>query len=129
MTTASDATILSHAALPMAELPGIAHRTLAGREHGSTQLSIWRQTLAPGAATPPHSHDTEEVVLCHAGRGEVHLAGRVHAFGAETSVLLPRDVPHQIFNVGEEPMEITGVFPSAPVRVFDLERQPMALPW
>ena len=124
-----DAVVLSHAVLPSAELPGITHRTLAGREHGATQLSIWRQTLAPGAATPPHSHDTEEVVLCHAGRGEVHLAGRVHRFGAATSVLLPRDVPHQIFNVGDEPMEITGVFPSAPVAVFDLEQRPMPLPW
>ena len=127
--TATDSIVLSHAALPRAELPGITHRTLAGREHGLTQLSIWRQTLAPGAATPPHCHDTEEVVLCHAGQGEVHLGGRVHRFGAATSVLLPRDVPHQIFNVGDEPMEITGVFPAAPVAVFDLEGQPMALPW
>ncbi|MGR4871819.1 cupin domain-containing protein [Variovorax sp. LARHSF232] len=122
-------TVLEHSRLPLAELPGIAHRTLAGHEHGLSQLSIWRQTLAPGAATPPHHHDTEEVVLCHAGQGEVHLDGRVHRFGPNSSVLLPRDVQHQIFNTGDEPMEITGVFPSAPVAVFDPEGHPVPLPW
>ncbi|CAN7229205.1 cupin domain-containing protein [Variovorax sp. LjRoot290] len=127
--TAIARNVISHATLPLAELPGITHRTLAGHEHGLTQLSIWKQTLAPGASTPPHSHDTEEVVLCHAGRGEVHLDGQVHRFGPASSVLLPRDVPHQIFNVGDEPMEITGVFPAAPVGVFDLEAKPMQLPW
>lgn len=122
-------TVLEHARLPMAALPGIAHRTLAGHEHGLTQLSIWQQTLAPGAATPPHQHDTEEVVLCHAGRGEVHVNGQVHRFGAHSSVLLPRNVPHQIVNAGDQPMEITGVFPAAPVGVFDADAQPMQLPW
>ena len=127
--TAIARNVISHATLPVAELPGISHRTLAGHEHGLPQLWIRRQTLAPRAATPPHSHDTEEVVLCHAGRGEVHLDGQVHRFDAASSVLLPRDVPHQIFNVGDEPMEITGVFPAAPVGVFDLAGQPMPLPW
>jgi quercetin dioxygenase-like cupin family protein len=122
-------TVLEHAELPVAGIPGIEHRTLAGHEHGLRQLSIWRQTLMPGASTPPHHHDTEEVVLCHAGHGEVHLEGRVHRFGPHTSVLLPRNVPHQILNVGREPMEITGVFPAAPVAVFDANAQPMQLPW
>lgn len=127
--TAENPVVVSHAALALAELPGIRHRTLAGREHGLSGLSVWQQTLAPGAATPPHSHDIEEVVICQAGCGEVHLAGRVHRFGAATSVLLPPGIPHQIFNVGTEPMEIIGVFPAAPVGVFDLDRNPMPLPW
>ena len=45
-----------------APVPGVAHATWAGRDEGLQQLSIWRQTLAPGAATPPHSHDCDEVV-------------------------------------------------------------------
>jgi quercetin dioxygenase-like cupin family protein len=126
---ASTCTVIEHAKMPSAELPGLQHRTLAGHEHGLDQLSVWRQTLAPGAATPPHRHDTEEVVLCHAGRGEVHMNGKVHRFGPHSSVLLPRNVPHQIFNVGSEPMEITGVFAAAPVVVFDANDRMMPLPW
>ena len=30
-----------------------------------------------GAATPPHRHDCDEVVLCQAGHGELHLDGEV----------------------------------------------------
>ena len=57
-------------------LPGISHATWAGAQDGLSQLSIWRQTLAPGAATPPHSHDCDEVVLCLSGFGEVHVPDR-----------------------------------------------------
>lgn len=48
-------------------LPGVAHATWAGQADGLEQISIWRQTLAPGAATPPHRHDCDEVVLCLQG--------------------------------------------------------------
>jgi quercetin dioxygenase-like cupin family protein len=51
---------------------------------------VWRQTLAPGAATPPHRHDCDEVVLCLSGWGEVHSDGAVQRFGADCTVVLPR---------------------------------------
>lgn len=69
------------------------------------------------------------MVLCHAGWGELHVQGEVHRFGPHTSVLIPRNVPHQIFNVGDEPMEITAVFAAAPVDVFGVDDQRMELPW
>ena len=56
-------------------IPGVAHATWAAQGDGLTQLSVWRQTLSPGAATPPHSHDCDEVVLCLDGWGEVHGGG------------------------------------------------------
>ena len=36
-----------------APIPGIAHATWAGQADGLSQISLWRQTVAPGAATPP----------------------------------------------------------------------------
>lgn len=57
------------------------------------------------------------------------MNGQVHRFGARSSVLLPRNVPHQLFNTGDQAMEITGVFPAAPVGVFDADARPMQLPW
>ena len=96
-------------------IPGVAHATWAGSAEGLRQLSLWRQTLAPGAATPPHSHDCDEVVMCYAGRGEVHVGGKVHAFGHDQTVILPRDQVHQIFNTGASQLEILGVFGATPV--------------
>jgi quercetin dioxygenase-like cupin family protein len=125
----SPAVVIDHRELPAAHLPGLEHRTLAGSEHGLHDLSIWQQTLEPGAATPPHRHDTEEVVLCHAGWGELQLAGTLHRFGPNSSVLVPRNAPHQIFNVGAEPMHIIGVLATAPVQVFGTDGLPIELPW
>jgi mannose-6-phosphate isomerase-like protein (cupin superfamily) len=121
--------LLDNNALPKAALPGIDHTTLAGSDNGLHHLSIWHQTLAPGAATPPHRHDCEEVVLVHAGRGEVHVAAKVLAFGPNTTLVIPPEVDHQIFNTGPEPLTLIGVFSATPVGTMFPDGQPMPLPW
>ncbi|WP_425259311.1 cupin domain-containing protein [Rubrivivax sp. RP6-9] len=110
-------------------IPGVEHATWAGRADGLSQLSLWRQTLAPSAATPPHGHDCDEVVLCIAGEGEVHSEGRVQRFGADTTVVLPRGRLHQIFNVGSVPLEILGIFAATPVATQLPDGQALELPW
>jgi mannose-6-phosphate isomerase-like protein (cupin superfamily) len=121
--------LLDNDALPKAALPGIDHTTLAGSDNGLRHLSIWRQTLAPGAATPPHHHDCEEVVLVQAGRGEAHVAGKVLAFGPSTTLIIPPEVDHQLFNTGAEPMTLIGVFSATPVGTMLPDGQPIPLPW
>jgi quercetin dioxygenase-like cupin family protein len=110
-------------------IPGVAHATWAGQDHGLQQLSVWRQTLAPGAATPPHRHDCDEVVLCLAGWGEVHTEGAVQRFGADCTLVLPKGRDHQIFNVGPQPMEIVGVFGATPVLTRLPDGSEIDLPW
>jgi mannose-6-phosphate isomerase-like protein (cupin superfamily) len=112
-----------------APIPGIAHATWAGQAEGLSQISLWRQTVAPGAATPPHSHDCDEVVLCQAGQGELHIDGQVHHFGPDSTLILPRGCEHQIFSVGAQPLEILGVFGATPVGTFLPDGQALALPW
>ena len=103
-------------ARPMAmPLPGIEHATWAGQDDGLSQLSIWRQTMAPGAGTPPHHHDCDEVVLCLAGQGELHVNGEAHRFGAGCTLVLPRERTHQFFNTGEIPMGTIGNLGASPV--------------
>ncbi|MEJ8856721.1 cupin domain-containing protein [Variovorax robiniae] len=121
--------IVSHADLPVAHIPGIEHRTLANDRQGLHDLTVWQQTMAPGAATPPHRHDAEEVVVCHSGQGELHMEGRVHRFGPNCSLLIPRNVPHQIFSVGPEPMFATAIFATSTVEVFGPDDGLMELPW
>ncbi|MBE7369947.1 cupin domain-containing protein [Ramlibacter pallidus] len=110
-------------------IPGILHATWAGHADGATSLSVWRQSVAPGGCTPPHSHPCEELVMCTAGRGEVHLDGQVHSFGPDQTVLLPAQVPHQIFNVGSGPLEMTAVFSATPVAVALPDGSALELPW
>src|SRR6476646_4105054 len=97
--------VLTNAAPAASPIPGIHHTTLAGSAQGLKQLSIWQQIVAPGGATPPHTHDCEEVVMCTAGRGEVLFGdGRKRAFGANQTVVIPANELHQIVNSGDEPL-------------------------
>jgi quercetin dioxygenase-like cupin family protein len=110
-------------------LPGIAHATWAGADEGLQQLSVWRQTIASGAITPPHRHDCDEIILCLAGWGEVHSEGGVQRFWADCTVVLPKDQVHQVFNVGPQALEIVGLFGASPVRTRSADGTELELPW
>jgi mannose-6-phosphate isomerase-like protein (cupin superfamily) len=100
-------------------IPGLAHSTWVGQDDGLSQIS----------ATPPHAHDCDEIVLCQAGRGEVHIDGQVHRFGPDCTIVLRRGPVHQIFNTGDEPMEILGVFGATPVGTLLPDGSALPLPW
>lgn len=121
--------VLGNQTLQPTPIPGIEHVTLAGSEDGLRNLSLWKQSIGPGGATPPHRHDCEEVVLVERGAGELHIEGHVHAFAANSTLVIPRNVVHQIINTAQEPLEIVGVFAVAPVPVFLPDGQQLALPW
>ena len=109
--------------------PGIAHVTLAGSDEGLKALSLWRQSMAPGACTPPHSHSCDEIVLCESGEGEIHIDGVVHRFGPRQTIVLPAHVPHQIFATGTEPLVSMAILAATPVPVALPGGEPVALPW
>ncbi len=110
-------------------IPGIAHSTWASQANGLNSLSVWRQSIDAGVATPPHKHDCEEVVLVHAGAGELHTEGKVVRFGAGETLVLPADHVHQIFSVGSEPLQLTGIFPQTPVKAWLPDGALLELPW
>lgn len=118
-------------------IPGIRHSTLAGSAQGLKQLSVWDQELEPGAATPPHRHDCEEVVLCSAGQGVLMVAGgsmegefaRTEAFAAGTTLCIPRNAVHQIFNTGDEPLRLVALFSATPVVPHLPDGTRIDLPW
>jgi mannose-6-phosphate isomerase-like protein (cupin superfamily) len=121
--------VVDHASIAATGLPGITHRTLASHADGLGSLSVWMQTLDPGAATPPHRHDCDEVVVVLAGRGELHIAGEVQPFGPDQTIVLPAEVDHQIVNSGDEPLRTLAAFAATPVRVVLPDGTPFALPW
>lgn len=109
--------------------PGIAHVTLAGSDQGLKSLSLWRQSMDPGQCTPPHSHSCEEIVLCEAGLGEIHVGADVHRFAAGQMAVLPAGVVHQIFAQGEEPLVTLAVLSATPVPVALPDGTAVQLPW
>ena len=112
-----------------AELPGISHATWMSHDETGLKLSVWRQSLAPGAMTPPHVHDCDEVVLCLAGAGEVTVDDRVERFGAGATVALPRGQLHQLRNVGSTPLEVIAAFGDSPVATRWPDGSALDVPW
>lgn len=110
-------------------IPGIAHRTLAGAEHGLSALAVWLQRIAAGCATPPHRHDCEEVVIVQAGEGTLHLHDREHSFRAGDTLIVPRNALHQIRNTGPETLQLLAAIAAAPVVVELPDGTPLPLPW
>ena len=121
--------VIENETLPEATLPGIDHKTLAGAAQGLAHLSVWRQAIAPGGATPPHRHDCEEVVIVEAGCGKLVGGGTTRTFGPDTTLVIPPNVDHQIVNIGDESLRMTAVFAMTPVAVFLTDGQPLPLPW
>ena len=121
--------VIAHALLDSGSIPGIEHRTLAGRAQGLQHLSLWRQSIAAGGATPPHRHDCEEVVVVLAGRGRLEIGGVAHRFGPDTTLIIPAGVNHQIFSDGPEPLECIAAFAATPVGVVLPDGTPIDLPW
>lgn len=121
--------VTQNAPLSAGEFPGIHHATLAGSAEGLKKLSIWRQEIAPGGATPPHRHDCEEVILVESGRGRLVLEGREYTFGPDTTLVIPRNADHQVFSIGDEPLRTVAVFGMTPVEVFLTDGSALPLPW
>lgn len=120
--------IPQHKPAPTA-LEGIRHATWASAAEGLRQLSVWRQSMAPGAGTPPHRHDCDEVVLCVGGRGEALIDGVAHPFGTGSTLVLPRGLDHQLVNTGNEPLETIGILAATPVVTRLPDGRPIELPW
>ena len=121
--------VIEQAPLQATAIPGVTHATWAGHADGLQQLSVWHQTMAPGFATPPHTHDCDEIVLCQGGRGELHIDGQVHPFGPDQTVIVPRGRAHQIVSTGSAPLEVLAVLAATPAPITGSDGQPLAVPW
>jgi quercetin dioxygenase-like cupin family protein len=68
---------------------------------GAQQVEMWLGRMDANAATPPHAHDTEEVVLFLKGSGRATVADSEVRYRAGDTLILPAGVTHQIFSETE----------------------------
>jgi quercetin dioxygenase-like cupin family protein len=115
--------------LPPSAIPGIAHRTLARHGDILDAMSVWKQTMAPGGATPPHRHDCDEVVVVLAGTGNLLIDGETLPFRAGDTLVLPAGRDHQIVNTGDADVVTVATFAASPVVTALPDGQVIDLPW
>lgn len=121
--------IIDNTQLDTFTLPGLTHQTLADARQGLKTLELWQQSMAPGSATPVHRHACEEVVLVLAGYGVCVVDGQTHAFGPNSTLIVPPDAVHQIINTSDQDIRLVAALGMAPVVVRDPSGAVMALPW
>lgn len=121
--------IIRNEDLPTFELPGLVHRTIAGHAQGVSSMEVWHQVMAPGAETPIHRHACEEVILVLAGSGRVIVEGEASDFQANSTLIVPPDVVHQLVNTGSEDMVLVAALGTAPVRVRTASGEALPVPW
>ena len=92
-------------------------------------LEVWLQTVEPGAGTPMHRHDCEEVIVILEGSGTCSIGDRTLPFTADSTLIIPRDAVHQLVNTGTTPIRLVGILGAAPVTVRTAEGAPIPLPW
>jgi len=121
--------IIDNAAIAPLLLPGLEHRTLAGPAQGLKTMEVWRQTMAPGSATPVHRHACEEVIVVLEGSGECTIEGETREFRENSTLIIPQDAVHQLVNTGARSVVLIAALGMAPVRVRDEGGDRMHLPW
>ncbi|MGH7365767.1 MAG: cupin domain-containing protein [Candidatus Rokuibacteriota bacterium] len=120
--------IVNHRDVPTFELQGNLMIGVATPSHGARQVEAWYTTLAPGAATPPHVHDAEEIVVVLRGRGELRVGEGRLSFEAPCTLIAPAGVCHQILNTGEETVEAVAAMPLGST-ISDADGAALELPW
>ena len=69
--------------------------------------------VAPGRRLGRHTDSAEEVILVLAGEAEAEVDGERGRLGPGGLALVPAMAPHDVRNVGAEPLRIVGFFASA----------------
>jgi quercetin dioxygenase-like cupin family protein len=99
---------------------------LATPSSGARQVEMWVGRMDAAAATPPHRHDTEEVVLILRGSGRAIVGQREVRYERGDTLILPAGELHQIF--AETESEFVSAMPiGGTVRLPDGAQ--IDLPW
>jgi len=83
---------------------------LVSAEQTGGAFTVLSETSPPGGGTPLHTHRGEdEALYVLEGEYEIKCGGRTVRAGPGSFVFAPRDVPHQLTNVGTGASKILGI--------------------
>ncbi len=113
--------------LPVHELSGNRLRGLATRSRGSSEVALWNHALEPGAESPPHWHDHDQVIYVLAGSGQIVVGDEEVALSAGDVVVAPARIPHQV-RAADEGLDTLVAMP-ATLRTFRPDGSEIQQPW
>jgi quercetin dioxygenase-like cupin family protein len=119
--------VITHEQAPRFDIGGTHVVGLAAPSRGARETCAWRLTLAPGASSPDHSLDREEVFVALAGQARATLDGTSYDVRAGDSLIVPSGVPFTIATAGDEPFEAVACLPVGGLATVD--GRAAAPPW
>lgn len=120
--------VINHSELKSFTNQGNSLTGIATPSMGATDCEVWHSNIAPHSYTPLHQHDTQEIFIFLKGEGKAIVGDKEVFFKSPCTLLLPANVPHQIFNIGDEPSEQIVVLKSE-AGIFNMQGNHMQLPW
>jgi mannose-6-phosphate isomerase-like protein (cupin superfamily) len=117
-----------HSEIKQYSMHGNFQRALASKTMGSHEFEIWRASIAVGSKTPKHFHETEEVFILLQGEILAVIGEQEVRCSAPATLICPAKIPHQLFNIGQEPTDQILVL-GIDSKIFDIEGKEMELPW
>jgi quercetin dioxygenase-like cupin family protein len=120
--------LIRNSDVPAFELEGASVAGLAVPSRGSRQYEVWWFSLEPGAVTPLHRHDCEEIVVYLKGRGEAREGEETLTVEAPCTLILAPQMLHGLTNTGTERIEGITML-GARSRMWNAEGEEMVLPW
>lgn len=120
--------VIDHATLKSFMNQGNTLTGIATPSLGAADCEVWHSSIAPHSCTPLHVHDTQEIFIFLKGEGKAKVGDEEVFFKAPCTLLLPANIPHQIFNIGDEPSEQIIVLKSEG-GIYRLDGTSMQLPW
>ncbi|MDP9241908.1 MAG: cupin domain-containing protein [Actinomycetota bacterium] len=97
---------------PTFDLQGNTIDGLAAPRSGCTETIMYRLTVPPGAETPAHSHDHEEVFHLAAGSLKTRLDDDAHDVRSGDTVIIPPGVRHSVRSTGPGAAALLCVMPA-----------------
>ena len=95
---------------------------------GAQEFEVWHSSIAAGSCTPRHTHETEEIFIFFKGEGKAVVGDEEVFYKAPCTLILPAHVPHQIFNLGDEPTDHIAVL-GCHSEIVSSSGMIMQLPW
>jgi quercetin dioxygenase-like cupin family protein len=91
-------TVIRVSDAPEFETQGNHMTGLASPSRGAKELLVFRGRLDPGAASPPHTHDHEEVFVVTEGKVHARIGDEEHELSAGDAAVIPPNTVHQVVN-------------------------------
>jgi mannose-6-phosphate isomerase-like protein (cupin superfamily) len=120
--------VIEHAQLRTFENHGNALTGIATPFLGATDCEVWHSSIAAHSCTPLHQHESQEIFIFLKGEGKALVGDQEIFFEAPCTLLLTAHIPHQIFNIGDEPSDQIVILKSN-TAIYKTDGSLMELPW